>query len=221
MNHIMARNWIEVSFANHREAPDLPGIYCWRYRPKIGLGQINKLRAQLSAESDPLIRGRILHDSIQGQLLMPFNRPAYSLSLRGSLLPDYDGIATHRLPDVSNRFVSLANDLDQLDSFMSILGELYDMLSMPFYIGIASEMTLRTRIQSHVSAISRYKNQGRFEDISDNESKTLAARIVERRINPVHLWISCLPFPDPSCTPNLSDLEFVLNRSINPVLGRN
>jgi hypothetical protein len=215
-------NWKEFNFSSYREIPDSPGVYCWRYRPKIERGQIAKLHSLLAQEEDIIKRAKILHESIEGQLLRPFSRPDYFVTLQGPLLPKFAGKAAHAIPDFSDRFLSLAKDLDSLPQFIDYINKLYDMISMPFYIGIASDQTLNSRIKSHVLAIIRYKQEGRFGDISDEESINLASRIVERHINPTFLWISCLALKSArDCELNLSDLEFVLNRTVHPVLGKN
>lgn len=214
--------WREFNYLEYRSTPEEPGIYCWRYRPRIEKGHVNKIKDLLACEIDKDKKTSILFESINNQLVNPFRRPEYSAVLRGPLLPSYRGSIAHDLPDFSHRFAHFANNPSELGAFIEYVNDLYDMISTPFYIGIAESQSLRSRISSHVSAISRYKSEGRFSEEGDEESKNLASRIVERNIDPSFLWISCLPISGPGdCSIRLSDLEFVLNRTIYPVLGKN
>ena len=215
--------WSEFNYLNHRSIPELPGIYCWRYRPRIEKAHVLKLKEQLEQENDLAKRSLILYESINKQLFEPFKRPEYDANLSGPLMPSYKGKVSHEVIDFSGKLEHLSDDPSHFELFIKYVNDLYDMVSAPIYIGVTEQQTLRSRIMNHVKAITRYKENGRFSDSSDEESKNLASRIVERGINPSFLWISCLPIQNSGndCKMRLADLEFVLNRTIYPILGRN
>jgi len=213
-------DFVDFGFSSWRQAPDVHGVYCWRYRPRIEKGHLKKIIAEMESVDNASDRGQVLYANLESLLISPFSRPAYNISLGGKLLPSYVGQVNHKLPDVSAKFESMASDIDSLPELINYLNSLYELVSTPFYIGIAIKQTLRARIRSHVQAVERYKTDRRFSDEDDEESQNLAARIVERKLNPSCLWISCLPMPH-GCQFDITNLEFIMNRTINPILGRN
>lgn len=79
--------WSEFNYLEHRNIPEFPGIYCWRYRPRIEKAHVLKLKEQLEQEKDLAKRSLILYESINKQLFEPFKRPDYYSSLSGPLMP--------------------------------------------------------------------------------------------------------------------------------------
>ena len=213
-------DFVEFGFTSWRKAPDAYGIYCWRYKPIISKGQLKQIMSEIDLAHDDTQRGQILYSRLEDLLIYPFSRPAYDVSMFGNLLPEYSGFVEHKLPDMSMKFQNMAADSTSLPELVNYLNDLYKLVSTPFYVGIAGRQTLKLRIKNHVQTIERYKRDRRFLDDDDEECKNLAARIVERKINLSCLWISCLPVP-PACRLDISDLEYILNRTINPILGRN
>lgn len=210
--------WQEVRCSEYRELPDSYGIYCWRYRPRLTIIDIEKIWSDVAREQDPLQKPAILYTLLEQRFLNPFRHPGYTVTLTGPLLPKYSGIAEQRLPFSKAMFTNAVADESSLKQFLEMVNLAFDMSTVPFYIGVARDQTLRSRISRHIQALTRAK-QGAYLDQSEFDSN-LAERIASRQIPLRDLYISFLSVPE-SCKDFLIDLEYILNRTHFPILGRN
>jgi hypothetical protein len=120
----------------------------------------------------------------------------------------------------------MAIDFDRIDLFndntYEFLRESVKKLCPPLYIG-KTENDLTLRLQKHVYLLNNYMDVNFVFDSSTDNTSQFMKRIREKKIDKSWLYVQYVVFENETGI-NASvelQIEYLMNRLINPVLGRN
>ena len=203
-----------------------PGFYAWYVKSYLAQKDI---KDSINAVKDSKRKGDIaaaafvITQYLEKRLFAPFARDGYFVSLRGSLLPPYEGIVEHKQTLSQSLVDRLIKEPERLESIGSLLEGAVPVFSSPLYIGMAKN--LHKRVASHRRLIIKLRDAQDSKNLTNpntkscNEDHSFAAAVVQRQLPPSHLVVYTQSLPQDG--ESAIDLENLLNRINYPILGRN
>lgn len=197
------------------QAPQLPGLYAWYYRPLLTPVDVKRLIENLNAESDFSKRKVIVASFLEKHIFSNFKELPYRAELSGQLKPKYAGELLHQ-PTISS---SLLERVAERPETAWDLKQLFDsdlhFLSSPIYIGMAKN--LKQRLGQHSGKINDLRSAGLVAADLEEDS-AFANTVVSRKMYPPQLSVCIQVYDD---VDKIANLENLLNRVFFPVFGRN
>ena len=200
--------------------PTDSGIYAWYSVPELSVHDIE----QCAKECSELIAQGLkdeatarVHRLIVDSILLRSEPAPYDIEISGPLKPRYSGSARFLDPFSPEVLLNIASDPERLHALRRALKHSAPWFVAPLYIGMSGN--LRDRLRSHKALIEQ-PTSNPFNLPSDVmlEDQSFASEIRRRGIAPSSLFVFAqVHGGNPAYS---RDIEYLLNRSTFPVLGR-
>jgi len=200
--------------------PEKPGVYAWYSVPDIPEYDIRVCiseSTQLIEQGKPKEAAERVRKLISSSVLDKMAPPPYDVRVTGPLMPGYSGQIGFEDSMDLDVLLRLAQDPVRLHALGHALKQSVPYFTAPLYIGMSGN--LRERLQGHKNLIEP-SNQNSLSPYNEMiiEDQNFASEIKRRGIISSSLVVYVSEQVDN--TQAARDIEYILNRSTFPVLGR-
>lgn len=200
--------------------PRKSGLYAWYSTPTLSSHDIDNCAlscAELIEKGDEEGAARKVYDLLTESLLRRSMPPPYQVDITGELMPRFQGDALFTDSLDRRVLLNMAKEPERIRALKDALRHAAPYFVAPLYIGMSKD--LHQRLGGHKSLIQRgTENPFNLPTDFTEEDKCFASEIKRRGIPSSSLFVHVLTVEEqPSF---IRDVEYILNRSTFPILGR-